>query len=107
MKRKAVIPPFVPNYPDMTVCGEDEYIMSWRIKDWDMIHRIQEYFGMQRYTTVNRLSKVTMKKTDPKWNDLLDGLRKGLYWLYKVPNVSKSEGVKMVKFSFLYLDFYA
>jgi hypothetical protein len=84
MKKKEIIPPFRPDYPDMTVCGKDEYILSWRIKDWDMIHRIQDYFGMPRYTTLNRLSKIKIKRDDPKWNDFLDGLRKGIYWLTNV-----------------------
>lgn len=38
---------------------------------------------MPHYTTVNRLSKIKIKKDDPKWNDFLDGIRKGFYWAYR------------------------
>lgn len=89
-KATVIHKPIVPNYPDITVCGNDEYIVSWRIRDFDHIHHIQDYFGMPRYTTLNRLSKVTMKRDDPKWEMLLEGIRKGFYWLYKPSNVSKS-----------------
>lgn len=89
MKKKEIIPPFRPDYPDMTVCGKDEYILSWRIKDWDMIHRIQDYFGMPRYTTINRLSKITIRRDDPRWETFLEGLRKGFYWVNNVSKVIK------------------
>lgn len=76
-------------FPSFETTGENEYIVSWRIRDWDMIHRIQEYFGMPRYTTLNRLSKITIKRDDPKWETFVEGVRKGFYWAYKTPNVSK------------------
>jgi len=91
MRKTTIIhKPFVPNYPDITVCGKDEYIISWRIRDWELIHRIQDYFGMPRYTSLNRLSKITIKRDSPKWNDLLDGIRKGLFWVHKPSTVIKS-----------------
>lgn len=90
MKKTTIIhKPFVPDYPDITVCGKDDYIVSWRIKDWNLIHRIQDYFGMPRYTTLNRLSKITIKRDSPKFEDMLDGIRKGLFWAYQLPTVSK------------------
>ena len=91
MRKKTTIQePFVPDYPDITVCGKDEYIVSWRIRDWNLIHRIQDYFNMPRYTSLNRLSKIKIKQNDPKFEDLRDGIRKGLFWVYQLPNVSKS-----------------
>jgi hypothetical protein len=91
MRKKTTIQePFVPDYPDITVCGKDEYIVSWRISDWNLIHRIQDYFNMPRYTSLNRLSKIKIKQNDPKYEDLRDGIRKGLFWVYQLPNVSKS-----------------
>lgn len=77
-------------FPNIRDIGENEYIVSWRIRDWNHIHHIQQYFGMPRYTTINRLSKVTMRRDDPKWDMLVDGVRKGFYWLYRPQNVSKS-----------------
>lgn len=91
MRKEPVIhKPFVPDFPDLTQTGKDEYIISWRIRDWNLIHRIQDYFKMPRYTSLNRLSKIKIKQTDSKFEDLRDGVRKGLFWAYQLPNVSKS-----------------
>lgn len=84
MEKNTVKPePFRPVFPNLKELGEDEYIISWRIKDMNHIHHIQDYFGMPHYTTVNRLSKIKIRKDDPKWNDFLDGIRKGFYWAYR------------------------
>lgn len=91
MRKEPVIhKPFVPDFPDLAHTGKDEYIISWRIRDWNLIHRIQDYFKMPRYTSLNRLSKIKIKQTDSKFEDLRDGVRKGLFWAYQLPNVSKS-----------------
>lgn len=84
MKRSTVTPtPFKPDFPSMTKFGENDYIVSWKISDWNMIHRIQDYLGMPRYINVNYRSKITIKRDDPKWNDFVDGVRKGFYVAYK------------------------
>lgn len=70
-------------FPNLNVVGEDEYIISWRIKDMDMIHRIQEYFGMPRYTNINYLSKIKIKRDDPKFKDFIEGIRKGIYRVHR------------------------
>lgn len=77
-------------FPDLNNLGENDYLVSWRIRDWDHIHHIQKYFGMPMYTNINRISKVTMRRDDPKWNKLIEGIRLGYYRMYRPQNVSKS-----------------
>ena len=90
MKKNTVKPgPFIPDFPNLKELEEDEYIVSWRITDMNHIHHIQDYFGMPRYTTVNYLSKIKIKRDDPKWNDFLDGIRRGFYWAYRSQSLVK------------------
>ncbi len=59
--------------------------LSWKIKDRATIYRIQRYFGMPRYMTVNYLSPINIKPDDPKYPVLLEGQEKGFYRICYLP----------------------
>lgn len=65
--------------PSQATAGEDDMVIFWKIKDWDFIHRIIDYFGMPRYFTVNYTTPFRMKRDDPKYTVLLEGEQKGFY----------------------------
>ena len=71
--------------PSLAGAGEDRLELSWNIRAYDFIHRIQEYFGMSRYMTVNYTSPVTISPDDPKYPVLLEGEQKGFYRIRKIP----------------------
>ena len=77
-------------YPSPERAGEDELVISWKIKDRNFIHRIQDYFGMGRYMSVNYTSPIKISSDDPKYPVLFEGEQKGFYRILKFPNVSKS-----------------
>ena len=64
---------------------EVEVMLSWNTKDWDFIHRIQDYFGMKRYMSVNHMSPINIKPDDPKYPLLLEGEEKGFYRICRKP----------------------
>ena len=71
--------------PSPAGAGEDELVISWKTKDWNFIHRIQDYFGMPHYTSVNYLSPIKISRDDPKYPVLLEGEQKGFYRIQKKP----------------------
>lgn len=73
------------SYPSQAAAEEVSLEISWRIKDRNLIHRIQAYFGMSRYMTVNYTSPVGIKPGDPKYPVLLEGEQKGFYWILRKP----------------------
>lgn len=70
-------------FPDFEHLDEDEYLVSWTTRDWDLIHRCQDYFGMPRFTTLNYISKIKLKQDDPRWYKFVEGEQKGIYRIRK------------------------
>lgn len=73
-------------FPSPATAGEDDYLISWRTKDWNFIHRVQDYFGTPRYLSVNYTSPITISRDDPKYPVLLEGEQKGFYRITKIAN---------------------
>ena len=71
--------------PSQAAAEEVSLELSWKIKDRDQIHRIQAYFGMSRYMSVNYTSPIDIKPDDPKYPVLLEGEQKGFYWICRKP----------------------
>ena len=71
--------------PLQAKAGGVELVLSWRIKDWNFIHRIQDYFGMSRYLSVNYMSPISINPDDPKYQVLLEGEQKGFYHICRKP----------------------
>ena len=59
--------------PSQAQAGEVELVLSWNIKDRNFMHRIQDYFRMERYMSVNYMSPVKIAPDDPKYQVLLEG----------------------------------
>ena len=71
--------------PSQEKAGGVELVLSWNIKDKDFRHRIQDYFGMQRYMSVNYMSPISISPDDPKYQVLLEGEEKGFYRIVRKP----------------------
>lgn len=71
--------------PSPAKAVEVEIVLSWRIKDIPFIHRIQDYFGMSRYLSVNYMSPINIGTDDPKYPVLLEGEEKGFYRICRRP----------------------
>lgn len=65
--------------------GEVELMLYWSIKDRDFMHRIQDYFGMSRYLSVNYMSPINISPDNPKYQVLLEGEEKGFYRICRLP----------------------
>lgn len=64
---------------------DKQMYLSWNTKDRAVIHRIQDYFGMKRYMTLNYLSPINIKRDDLKYPVLLEGQEKGFYRICYLP----------------------
>ena len=73
------------SYPSQAEAGEVDIVISWKIKDWNFIHRIMDYFGMHRYLSVNYTSPFRIRRDDPKYPVLLEGEQKGFYTICYKP----------------------
>ena len=71
--------------PSQATAEEVDLSLSWRTKDRDQIHRIQAYFGMSGYMSVNYISPISIKPDNPKYPVLLEGEKKGFYWILRIP----------------------
>ena len=65
--------------PNFEITCDDDYIVRWNTRDWNLIHRIQEYFGQRRHTTVNMIAKFTISRDDPRYKTFLEGEQMGFY----------------------------
>ena len=71
--------------PSLAGAEEDRLELSWNIRDYNFIHRIQDYFGMSRYLSVNYMSPISINPDDPKYQVLLEGEQKGFYHICRKP----------------------
>lgn len=62
----------------------DKMVISWETRDIDLIHKIQEYFGMPKGMTVNKRSEYAIMPNDPRYPKLLEGEKKGLYQIIPI-----------------------